>query len=228
VSPGGIQVSSGVLANDTITVQIKRSSPSFFARLFGVTSADVGARAVARTGGVSAAKWVAPIGVPKSHPDLSGPGCPCFDSPTVLDLGKAGVPGAFHLINLDASAGGTTGSSTLADWIQRGFDAYLPLGGYFSDTGAKWNSSSVQDALGMRLNTELLFPVYDSISGTGSNAQYHVIGWAAFHLTGYQADGVNSGHLYGWFKKVLWEGFLSTTGTDSGPDFGVYTVQLIQ
>jgi hypothetical protein len=228
LSAGDIQVSSGITTNDTITVKVKRTSPSFFAKLIGIDSVGVDASAAARTGGMSAAKDVAPIGVPQSHPDLSGPGCPCFDSPTELDLGKAGVPGAFHLINLDTSAGGTTGASTIAQWIQSGLDAYLPLGGYFSDTGAKWNSSSVNDALSNRIDTDLLFPVYDTIVGTGSNAQYHVVGWAAFHLTSFQADGINKGTLWGYFRKVLWEGIQATTGGGGGPDYGVYTVQLIQ
>ena len=43
----------------------------------------------------------------------------------------------------------------------------------------------MQNALDVRNNTELLFPVYDTIKGTGSNAQYHVIAWVGFHLTGH-------------------------------------------
>src|SRR5690349_8614168 len=158
---GDVTISSSI---DTITVHVHRQADSFFSKLFGLDKVDVGSRAVARADGIAQARYVAPIGVPESHDDLSGDGCPCFDDPTTLDLGKAGAPGAFHLINLDVSAGGTTGSSTLADWIEHGFDAYLGLGGYFSDTGAKWNSSNIQDALNARIGTDLLFPVYDSIS----------------------------------------------------------------
>ena len=43
----------------------------------------------------------------------------------------------------------------------------------------------MQNALDVRNNTELLFPVYDTIKGTGANAQYHVIAWVGFHLTGH-------------------------------------------
>ena len=39
----------------------------------------------------------------------------------------------------------------------------------------------VQDALQQRRDTKLLFPVYDKLVGTGSDAQYHVIGWVGFH-----------------------------------------------
>jgi hypothetical protein len=224
---GDVTITSSIDTNDTISVHVHRQAESFFSKVFGLGNVDVGSKATARTDGIAQAKYVAPIGVPLSHEDLSGGGCPCFDSPTTLELGKAGVPGAFHLVNLDASAGGTTGSSTLADWITSGFDAYLGLGGYFSDTGAKWNSSSVQDALSQRVGTDLLFPVYDSISGTGSNAAYHVIGWVGFHLTGFEADGVNNGQLYGSFTRVIWDGIQVTTAGEGGPDFGVRTVQLV-
>ena len=132
------------------------------------------------------AKYVAPIGVNILNPKLKGTStCPCFGGTnlTTLPLGKTGAPGAFDLLNIDESHGGT-GPSILADWILKGYDGYLSLGDYFSDAGAKWNSSEVQNALEARLNTELLFPVYDTISGTGANAKYHVIAWVGFHMTG--------------------------------------------
>ena len=109
------------------------------------------------------AKYVAPIGVNILNPKLKGTStCPCFGGTnlTALPLGKTGAPGAFDLLNIDESHGGT-GPSILANWILKGYDGYLSLGDYFSDAGAKWNSSQVQNALEARLNTELLFPVYD-------------------------------------------------------------------
>src|SRR2546421_7419196 len=59
-------------------------------------------------------------------------------------------------------------SDLLAPVSEKGFDAYLGLGGYFSDTGAKWNSSGIQNALQDRIGTDLLFPVYDSKIGRAS------------------------------------------------------------
>ena len=123
------------------------------------------------------------------NPKLEGTKtCPCFGAtnPATLPLGKTGAPGAFDLLNLDLSHGGTS-PTILANWILKGFDGYLPLGKYYSDPGAKWNSSQVQSALNQRVGTDLLFPVYDTLSGSGANAQYHVIGWVGFHLTGFSA-----------------------------------------
>src|SRR5205823_591376 len=192
VAGADVTITSTVTANDTISVHVKRWSPSFFSKLFGIDSVGVAAKATARIDGIAAARYVAPIGVPISQDDLSGQvsgqQCPCFSDPTELDLGKAGVPGAFHLLNLDGSSGGT-GQKILSDWILNGYDDDLPLGGYFSDTGAKWNSSDVQSALNTRIGTTLLFPVYDEIVGNGANATYHVIGWVGFHLTSIDARG---------------------------------------
>src|SRR5881398_1580753 len=149
-----------------------------------------------------------PIGVNIKHPMLKGTSkCPCFGSAnkTTLPLGKTGAPGSFDLLNIDGSHGGT-GGPTLANWILKGYSGYLPIGSYLSDTGAKWNDSSVDAAIAQRLNgPPLLFPVYDILSGSGANAQYHVVSWAAFHLTSFTASG-SSGSITGWFEEVDWDG----------------------
>ena len=96
---------------DTITVEVERTAPTFFSRLFGIADFTVSARAVARSAGPSTARWAAPIAVDERHPYLTGPGCPCWNQPTDLDLKKTG-PGAFRLVNIDGSHGGT-GPGTL-------------------------------------------------------------------------------------------------------------------
>jgi hypothetical protein len=225
LSSGDITFNSDYSINDTIAVTVRRNPPGFFSKLFGIDSANVHASAAARTAVPAEAKWAAPIVVNKLHPLLAGTGCPCFNVPTTLPLGKTGAPGAFALVNLENDPTGTIGASTLADWILRGFDSYLPLGDYFSDTGAKWNNSSIQDALHKRFGTELLFPVYDNLVGTGSNAQYHIIGWVAFHVTDVSANG-SDGTITGWFKSVIWTGIQSSKNAHD-PDFGVHTVALV-
>jgi len=112
---------------------------------------------------------------------------PCFNQQTQLDLKKTG-PGAFRLINIDGSRGGTS-PPTLADWMLRGFDGYMPLQWYYSDPGAKFNSSQMQSALQARIGSELLFPVYRNVRGNGANFEYEVVGWVGFHLTDFDARG---------------------------------------
>jgi len=224
-----ITIGSKWTPNDLITVKQAKSSDGFFSNLFGISTVTLRATASAVNEVPTSARYVAPIVVNIKHPDLSGPGCPCFNDPTTLDLGKTGAPGAFALVNLDLNdPNGTIGASTLADWIQNGYDKYLPLGSYFSDPGAKWNNSTIQNAMQLRYGTDLLFPVYDTLLDAGSNAEYHILGWAGFHLTRAQADG-SSGTLDGYFTQVIWQGLISVDGgpTPAIPDLGVHSVALV-
>jgi Flp pilus assembly protein TadG len=229
VTNGDVTItSSPYSANDTIKVQVHRSASGVFTKLFGVNSVGVGSKATARASLMQSAQYVAPIGVNLKHPKLKGtPGCPCFgaSNTTTLPLGKTGAPGAFDVINVDGSRGGT-GPGTLSDWILHGLNANMPLGNYYSDPGAKWNSSQISDALDQRIGTELLFPVYDKVTGNGANAQYHVVGWVGFHLTAHSEHG-SSGSLSGWFTQVIWDGIETHTTDGSIPDLGARTVKLI-
>jgi len=206
---------------DAIWVEVDRPAPTFFSRVLGFDEFTVSARAGAGSAGAESARWAAPIAVDETHPYLTGPGCPCWNQPATLDLKKTG-PGAFRLVNLDGSRGGT-GPPTLAEWIRRGYDGYMDLGWYYSDPGAKFNSSHVQAALGERIGDELLFPVYRSVRGQGANFEYDVVAWATFHLTGFEARG-SSGELYGWFTHLTWEGIPGT----AAPAYSVKTISLIE
>jgi Flp pilus assembly protein TadG len=233
VVPNGITIGTGYEPNDTLTVHVARTAPGFFAQLFGITSANVHATASARAGVPEQVDGVAPIVVNKLHPMLSGPGCPCFKVETTLPLGKTGAPGAFGLVDLDN--GGSQGTPDLADWIANGYDGYLPLGPYDSDPGADFNSNGITQALTSRIGTELLFPVYDALTGQGTGAQYNVIGWVAFHLdciglkvtqTNCVNNKGNNDTLTGYFTRVIWNGLQSSTDKNL-PDFGVYSVELV-
>jgi hypothetical protein len=77
-----------------------------------------------------------------------------------------------------------------------------------------------------RLGTEMLFPVYDTLTGQGSNASYHIIGWVGFHVDSVEAHG-NEGSISGYFTQVIWTGIQASTAGGSGPNFGARTVQLV-
>jgi hypothetical protein len=74
-----------------------------------------------------------------------------------------------------------------------------------------------------RLNSNLLFPVYDTTRSNGSNLQYHIVGFAGFVVTSYQFQG-NGGSMQGSFVHVDWQG----DGTsDTSNYFGATTSQLV-
>jgi hypothetical protein len=218
------EVTRTAIENDTIKVTGSRPAPGFFSKLFGIDSVTVNATAKARTGVLASARWAAPIAVDRRHPLLQCNPAPCSEDATTLELEKVG-PGAFRLINIDQSHGGT-GPDILAAWIQTGYEGYMPLNWYFSDSGAKFNSSQVQDALDAVIGKELLFPVYDDTQASGSNFEYEVIGWVGFVITSYEIQGSKHNKLHGNFTRVIWEGINSESAT--APDFGARAVTLIE
>jgi hypothetical protein len=234
VQSGSLKLLSGLVPNDTVTVTIQRPAPNFLAQVFGIGSVTVHASAAARAGLPLSVYGAAPIVVSKQHPLLSGPGCPCFNQETTIPLDKQGAPGAFGFVDFDNT--GSNGNPPLAGWISNGYPGQLDLGPYDSDPGAKMNGV-LASALNSVEGTDLLFPVFDTLGGTGSTAQYNVIGWVGFHLdcfglavsaTNCQNQNGNNQTLTGYFTKVIWTGLLSTSGSNNNePDYGVYSVNLV-
>lgn len=219
-----ISFTSKFIPNDTIHVEVARDEPGFFAKVFSIDKVNIGSRATARTGGLSAAQYAAPFGIDERHPMLQCGPDPCQDE-TTLDLEKVG-PGAFRILNLDHSYGGT-GQKILADWIDNGYAGLMPINSdYNSDGGAKFNSSEVKDAMQRALDTgrELLFPVYRAIDGQGAGLTYEVIGWAGFIVSAFDGNG-SSGTITGHFTRFIAQGIQGSGGT---PRFGTYTIQLIE
>ena len=235
-----ISITSTTFGPDTITVDAEAPTPGFFARLFGIDSVTVAARAKARAGGISQAQYVAPIVV---HQDIVAAKGVCkkgLDSPACADFelsydhlkkgnGKDGGPdasGSFGFINLTGEGG--VGSSELGDWILNGLNEYMPLGNYNTSTGNPFSSNNIKGALEKRLgeNPVLLFPIYKTITGTGDNAEYVIVGWVAFHITGMNLAG-NNEKIRGWFEEVIWDGILTQSGSGSLLT-GVKAVELVE
>ena len=230
VEAGNVSFSMTVLPNDTITVESESPAPGFFSKVFGLASVQVHARAKARAGTISAAKWVAPIVVHHLHPMLKCKPIPCFGTETELechhlkDKGPSSPDGAgsFGFINLTGE--NNPGTSDLRDQILRGFNDYMELGNYQARTGNPFSSAG--PALEERMGDELLFPVYKQLKGTGSGAEYEIIGWVGFVITDMELSGTKE-KLYGYFTRVIWEGILSET-PDLTTDFGVRAITLVE
>jgi hypothetical protein len=218
-----VTFTSKFVPNDTIHVEVSRNEPGFFSKVFSIDTVNIGSRATARTAGLGAAQYAAPFGVDYRHPMLQCKPDPCQDT-TELDLQKVG-PGAFRVLNIDSSRGGT-GTQILADWILKGYGGLMPVNQwYYADSGAKFNNSNVADAMNIRIGDELLFPVYDDVQAQGTNFQYHVIGWAGFLVTGFQGNG-NSGKIFGHFTRYIAQGIQGGPPPTDG--FGTWNVQLIE
>ena len=229
-APDGVEFSAKNATNDTVTVTLSQTAPGFFSKVLGIDSAEVHAKAAARAGNIAEAKWAAPIVVNWKHPKLTCKPLPCFNEETTIEMHHLKSPtssdaaGSFGFINLNRNDNGGVGSSILSQWILSGFDQWMPLGLYQTATGARFNSQ-VSSALADRYGTEMLFPIYKTITGSGNNAKYDVIGWVGFVPSKCECNG-NEGTLYGHFKRVIWEGIQSEKA--SQPDFGVRSIQLVE
>ena len=235
VGTGDVSFSSGVVANDSVTVHVSRPVQGVFTRVLGLAGATVGSHATARAGAMSAAMYVAPITVNIKHPALHCGGTqqqpvPCFGQPTEIDLldlhkpGSGNAAGSFGLINLTGDPTGNVGAEILAGWMEKGYDHMMPLGDYDAAPSANFNNGQFQNALQDRIGDNVLFPIYDTLTGSGSNAVFHVVGWVGFHITSYHAGG-STGWVRGWFTSVIWRGIQSTSASQWS--FGARTVQLI-
>lgn len=218
---------SGFGAN-TIRVELERPAPGFFAKVFGVNSVDIRAHAVARASYPSAARWVAPITVNEKHPMLLCTPHPCWGDITEIELhhlhgpGSGNAAGSFGLISLNDD---DVNANTLADWLLNGYDGMMPLGDFRSAPSANFNNGQFQSAMEKRMGTELLFPIYRKILGSGSNAQYEIIGWVGFVVQKVIGGG-SSQKLQGYFTRVVWEGIPAATAPAT--DYGVRSIELIE
>lgn len=220
----GISITTKLISNDSVTVTGQKDAPGFFSKIFGIDSVEVNGTARARTGVLSNARWAAPIAVDEKHPMLQAK---AWGVPTELELDTVG-PGAYRLVNIDGSRGGTN-PGTLGDWIRSGYEGYMPLGWYYSDPGAKYNTNpnfkSALDDVALE-GKELLFPVYRSTREQGAGFEYEVVGWVGFVVTGHVIQGSKNNKIFGHFTKVIWEGIFSEEA--SPEDFGARAVSLIE
>ena len=223
-----ISVTTTYTSNDTISVKAAKTQSGIFSKILGINSANIKADAKARTDSPAQARYVAPMVVYCGHSliqNCNGNHMPTFNVQTTMDYDKMGAPGAFGMLNLD-NGNGTPGASEEGNWILHGYDKYLPLGMYRSDPGAKFSSQNVNGALDARVGTVLLFPVFKTLSGTGQNAQYDIIGWIGFYLTKETTHG-NTATLEGYFTEFIAQGILAQSGSGAPNTFGVRSVQLV-
>ena len=212
INPSAVTISSTGMSNDTIKVAVDKPEPTMFARVFGITSVNVGARAAARAGLPGAARCN---------------GTTTIDLMDLHNPGSGNAAGSFALLDLIPNDGGSVGSGILSEWMLHGNDADMPIGIYEAVPSNKYNSSDFQDALSARVGDEVLFPVYQPpIIQGGSNAQFDIIGWVAFHIDSQTTHG-SSGSLTGHFTRFLAQGIMAGPG-GGGTNFGVKVVQLVE
>jgi len=116
----------------------------------------------------------------------------------------------------------------------------------FATVPTTWDSATGNNSHGCEspldayrtAGTAVPLPIYDTVTGTGTNASYHVIGFASFVVTGWRLSGgatmpskltgtsYCSGEarcLYGYFTSAR----LGTGTPGAGPNFGLTVVNMV-
>ena len=188
---------------DTVRVTLRRDSQAnsrvslFFARIFGINDANVSVMATAVLPKASFLKpgaGVLPFSIPKSEWDAASTGdawSVFSDGHIEDDLGDT-IPGNFGTLDLGDSSNSTADmrDQMLNGLRQHDLDGLYAEGRIAQDTHIDGNeafysnsdtglSSGMKSAIQAIHGEKRLIPVYDSVSGTGNNAEFHVVGWAA-------------------------------------------------
>jgi Putative Flp pilus-assembly TadE/G-like len=211
----------------TIDVQATATAPGIFARIYGAAfdEVDISARAEARLTAPLELKNVAPIAVYKEEACIvSDPSC--FGQPVTIAFNEDDpfdpTKSKFGLLDLDRD--GHVGADDIKDWIEDGYQDYLPVDtDYPPGTGEK---NGIKKALEDAAEQErvLMFPVFDTAS---ESTGYHVIGWAAFIVDEVVKWTGNEHELTGHFVTFIATD-LAGGGTIPDPDldFGVHVITL--
>lgn len=201
-------VSSSDTSNDTMTVTATKQAPIFFARVLGINSAVVHARAVAQVAGVSDVNGkgtdqkMTGEPIPLVIPASAAPGgCGCNFGDTVsISWGSGYQLGAGQFGILDFSNGQDSGAPTdIASWIVQGYPGTLGIGTYPGINGNKTMSAPVDGAMSSLAphHPTVLLPVYTP-SGSGN---FTVVGWASFKVQSW-TKGAGSSTLTGSFVRL--------------------------
>lgn len=197
-------VSSTRSADDTITVSTTAAAPLFFARVLGINSVTVHARAVAQVEGASTVNGSGfngtgepiPLVVPVSEvPSPSG-----FGQQVSISWGSGNKLGSGQFGVLDFSQGKDQKSpKDIASWITNGYPGTLSIGTYPGINGNKTMPASVDNAMSNLATNHptILLPVYTA-TGSGS---FEIVGWAAFKVSSW-SKGPGNSTLTGSFTRL--------------------------
>jgi Flp pilus assembly protein TadG len=179
------------ISSGRVTVRDTATRNHLFAPILGVRSTQINAQATVAWGAPSGGRAVLPLTFSWCEwQQQTVGGMPSGTTPRTIYLTKSSgtvgctgpsnnvVPGGFGWLVVNS---GTCNTSTAVGNT------------IFSDPGNSVPSSCTTGSLSALQNKSVLLPIFDSSAGTGSNATYHIYGYAAFIITGY-----NFGGQYSW------------------------------
>lgn len=201
---------SVVGANAGVQVNTQVTWNTFFAGIVGLPTMTAVADATASIEFLSATGNLLPIAV-YEFPFVPSTTYSLWDD-------EMHAPGSFGWLDWD---GGGGGAAQLADDILNPSNSgSWSIGDLVPPKTGVVSSSLVRNALDTWINQHVTVPIYDQVTGNGSNTRYSVSGFAEFVLTGHELTGANK-HVDGYFIQWVEAG-------QSGGSQGVRTIRLTQ
>lgn len=195
-SVGPVNNSASPLPNGAVGVRVNvlRQPGTFLAGMAGISNWNVNTQAIsiANEPTTVASGQLLPIALKQNTGTPYVPG-------QVYDLtdGKD-APGGFGYLSWD----GSNDPNSLADSLCTPDNPEFTMPYQFAGDPGKSNSDGVRACLDQWIGNgqTVLIPIYDTISGTGNNATYNIIGVAAFVITSKEQPAVDN--IRGYFVEV--------------------------
>jgi len=219
-----------------VTVTAERTIDFAFAQIFGISGGDVGSSTTARWGNADGAWGLRPMALCLyANPDLEAwmnlPNGPTADSGTIRilynkdhpDACGTGAPGNWGMLDFN---GGENSNAETKQWVSDGYPEVVPLSppSIPGDTGSF--NPSIDTELGGLVGDSFALPIFDNVTGTGSNATFDIVAFVWVKLIDYRVNGSESDRyldLQFQAREVIQGTCCSTSG---GQDTGVRAVRI--
>ena len=223
--------------------------PYHFARMLGVDGGTVRAQAVAAWGGPGALTSELPMTMSECEFNAYTNDGADLDPPPPYDTSGYPTPEAVIYLHDTTGANPCPAGPSGADlpggfgWLDTAdvdCHATSDTDGWFDDkTGRPPPNSCTPTLMAALVGTIVHIPIFDQTNGlTGTNGEYHMIGFGAFYVTGYSIEGqykvrsLVTGQYPCSGQASCISGFFvqddsPVDGTVGGPSMGVFVVELI-
>jgi Flp pilus assembly protein TadG len=212
-----------------VTVQGQTTAKFSFAGLFGIDDDEIRASTTAQWGIPTGVRGLRPYGLClDATPELTqwlnlpaGPTGPS-DPITIMyakshpDACGGDAPGNWGVLDFD---GGANSNADLKDWTLNGYSDEVSISppAVPGETGAF--STSVATELGILRDSGAYFalPIFDSVSGTGSTAEFNIVAFVWVRIIDFQVSGAQANRFMTLvFDRGVLEGRCCGTGIDTG------------
>jgi hypothetical protein len=180
--PAGLALTCENVGSNPQTLVVRargtQTSPSFFGGVLGVGGVPVSVTARAVVGPVGTAVGLRPFAICATTAATlrAAPTSSVAVAVDNADAGCGAAAGSWSLLDFD---GGFNGTGDLGEWIRDGYTPAVTASastGFDGDPGFNVNALSAEmDA--MMTTRDILLPVFDTVSGSGSNARFHLVGF---------------------------------------------------